>query len=268
MMSLTTKFDKLSREKRTALIPFLTAGYPDRKLFGQLFQGVIEAGADIVEIGLPFSDPLADGRTIQFSSQVALKNGINVGNALELIGKLSSGINLPLVIMTYFNPVREYGLKKFMAEASAKSITGLIVPDMIVEESTQLEQLTKAKQIDLISLLAPTSNSQRTSMIIKRSRGFVYLVSVTGVTGSRSSLPPTLGRWVRKVRKATETPVCVGFGISTPAQAAQVSCFADGVIIGSAIIDQIRNGRSRQQGVKDACRFIRKVRKGIDEVSN
>lgn len=268
MTSLSQTFENLKTTNRVALIPFLTAGYPNQKTFEQLLFAVIEAGADIAEVGIPFSDPLADGPTIQFSSHQALKDGTTLSGTLAGLRKLSPKIHIPLVVMSYFNPIREYRLDHFFRSAYKAGVRGLIVPDMIIEESDKLEQAAqnnKKHRIDLIHLLAPTSGETRTQAIVNRSRGFVYLVSVAGVTGSRKGLPPTLSRWTRSVAKLTDKPLCVGFGISSPKLAAEVARFADGVIIGSAIIDIIRKANSGSQAITRVGRFITKVRKAIDD---
>ena len=265
MTSLSQTFEVLKSSGRVALMPFLTAGYPDQKTFERLLLGVIEAGADIVEVGLPFSDPLADGPTIQYSSHQALENGTTLSGTLTVLERLSPKLHAPLVIMSYFNPIREYGVDRFLRAAYLSKVRGLIVPDMIIEESPGLEKSAKESKIDLIHLLAPTSGDLRARAIVKRSRGFVYLVSVAGVTGSRKDLPSTLGRWTSSVRKLTDKPLCVGFGISSPSLAAQVARFADGVIIGSAIIDIIRQANSSSRAITEVCRFITRIRKAIDD---
>lgn len=265
MTSLRQTFENLSQSGRVALMPFLTAGYPDQRTFEKLLLGVIEAGADIVEVGLPFSDPLADGPTIQYSSHQALSNGTTLSGTLASLERLSWKLHAPLVIMSYFNPIREYGVDRFLRAAYRSNVRGLIVPDMIIEESLQLENAAEENKIDFIHLLAPTSDASRTRTIVNRSQGFVYLVSVTGVTGSRPGLSPKLGRWTRSVRKLTDQPLCVGFGISSPGLARQVAGFADGVIIGSAIIDIIRQANSNSRAITEVGRFITKVRKAIDD---
>lgn len=264
MTTLTNTFARLKQEKRVALIPFLTAGYPNQKTFEQLLLNVIKAGADIVEIGIPFSDPLADGPTIQFSSHAALQNGTTLAGTLERLAILSGRLSSPLVIMSYYNPIKAYGVSKFLRDTKKTGVKGLIVPDMIVEESSSLEQSTAAHRIDLIQLLTPTSGNDRTIKIITHARGFLYLVSVAGVTGSRHKLPSSLGQWVNSVRAYTNLPLCVGFGISTPRLAAEISRYADGVIIGSAMIDLIRGASTNKQAITHVTRFISNVRKTID----
>jgi len=264
MTALKHAFEKCRQQSRAALIPFLTAGYPDNKSFERLVLAVADAGADIIEIGLPFSDPLADGPVIQYSSHQALQRGTTLVGTLETLNKLSSRIDTPLVLMSYYNPIRSFGLERFVRTAVRSGLSGLIIPDMIIEESHQFEHLASEGNLDLIHLLAPTSDARRTAAILGRSCGFVYLVSVTGVTGSRISLPGYLRGWVRSVKTQTDLPVCVGFGISTPELAARVGQFADGVIIGSAIINLIRKTNGRAQAIISCSRFIRKVRKVLE----
>lgn len=265
-ISISKTFEKCRKEKRKALMPYLTAGYPDDKTFIKLLKVIIKAGADMVEIGIPFSDPLADGKTIQSSSQIALHNGANINGILRQLGELEYKYKVPLIIMSYYNPILQYGLSKFLNRSKAVGGRGLIIPDIIPDEGLAIEKNCRASNVDLVYLLAPTSNVQRRQLILKRSRGFVYLVSVAGVTGARKNLPGNLNRWITLVKKESRLPVCVGFGISGLTQAQSVARVADGVIIGSAIIDIIKKSSGSQEAVSNVGRFIRKIRKGIDNV--
>lgn len=265
-LSISETFARCRQEKRKALMPYLTAGYPSEKIFVKLLKEVIKNGADMVEIGVPFSDPLADGKTIQGSSQIALDNGININKIFKLLGELEDKYNVPLIIMGYYNPILQYGISKFLDQSKAVGGRGLIIPDIIPDEGLSIEKSCKKSEIDLVYLLAPTSNSKRRKLILERSSGFVYLVSVAGVTGARKSLPENLNRWIVKVKKESRLPVCVGFGISDLAQAKSISKVADGVIIGSAIIDIIKKSSGSQEAVSNVGRFIKSIRKGIDNV--
>ncbi|HIE17749.1 MAG TPA: tryptophan synthase subunit alpha [Dehalococcoidia bacterium] len=220
----------------TALIAYVTVGYPSIEATLQVVPLLASSGCDIVELGIPFSDPLADGITIQRASFQALQNGVTANICLKVARQLREKVELPLVFMTYFNPVFSYGLQQFCNACGQSGIDGLIVPDLPPEEGSELEVTTRRQGLDLIYLLAPTSTEQRIKLVAERSRGFIYLISVTGVTGARDRLPADLQAFVAKVRRVAAQPICVGFGISTPEQARQVAHIADGVIVGSRII--------------------------------
>jgi len=265
-ISISDTFAKLKQSKRKALMPYLTAGYPNNKTFILLLKEIIKNGADMVEIGIPFSDPLADGKTIQSSSQIALQNGSNINKIFKQLGDLESRYNIPLIIMTYYNPVLQYGIPKFLKKSLVVGGKGLLIPDMIPDEGKTIENRCLDSGVDLIYLLAPTSSKKRRQLILKRSRGFIYLVSVAGVTGARKNLPGNLNRWIVQVKKESRLPVCVGFGISDLSQAKSVAKVADGVIIGSAIIDIIKKSSGSQEAVSNVGRFIGKIRQGMDHV--
>ena len=220
------------------------------------------SGADIVELGIPFSDPLADGATIQRASFRALKNGVTPKICLEVAKQLGQTVDIPLVFMTYFNPVFSYGLEEFCGACTMSGIDGLIIPDLPPEEGSELEAITRSQRLDLIYLLAPTSTEERIRLVAERSRGFIYLVSVTGVTGVRDRLPANLTAFVTRVRKVATQPLCVGFGISTPEQARDVAQIADGVIVGSRIIQLMEAEDDFTSPVSD---FIKGLRHAIDE---
>ncbi len=247
---------------RKALIGYVAVGYPDIDATLKVVSMLAENGCDIVELGIPFSDPLADGVTIQNASFRALQNGVTPEVCLETARKLRRKVNIPLVFMTYFNPVLSYGIDKFCAASVKSGIDGLIIPDLPPEEGGKLEQSTCNCKLDLIYLLSPTSTEERIRLVAERSRGFIYLVSVTGVTGTRGKLPTNLSSFVTRVRKAAKQPLCIGFGISTPSQAKQVARVADGVIVGSRIIQLMEEDRSLGS-LRD---FIKSLRHALDEV--
>jgi tryptophan synthase alpha chain len=230
-------FKKL-RNKRAAFIPFVVAGDPDLKTTEALVLKMAECGADIIELGVPFSDPLADGPTIQMASQRALKNGVNLKEIFRMAERLK-GISTPLVFMTYFNPVFQYGLKSFAEDCHRHGIDGVIIPDLPPEEAGPLIKEAKPFKLDTIFLLTPTSSSERIKLASRHCRGFLYYVSITGVTGARGKLPDELEAAIGQIRKYSQKPVAVGFGISIPEQVKEVSRFADGVIVGSAIVKMI-----------------------------
>jgi len=210
----------------------------------------------MVELGIPFSDPQADGATIQKASFRALQSGVTPKLCLEVARQLSHEVDIPLVFMTYFNPVYSYGLEEFCGACASSGVSGLIVPDLPLEEGSELEAITQRHGLDLIYLLAPTSTDERISLVAERSRGFIYLVSVTGVTGVRDKLPPNLEAFVARVRKVATQPLCVGFGISTLEQASQVAKVADGAIVGSRII-QLMEANESMVAVADFAKELR-----------
>ena len=221
---------------RKALIPYVTIGYPSLDATLEVVPVLAECGADIIELGIPFSDPLADGVTIQKASFEALKNGITLRKCLEAAKQISAKVSIPLVFMTYFNPVFSYGIEDFCRECAQSGVDGLIIPDLPPDEGGPLEVACRENRLGLIYLLAPTSTEERIKLVTQKSSGFIYLVSVAGVTGARVSLSSNLKDFIGRVRRFARLPLCVGFGISTPEQAKEVAQLADGVIVGSKII--------------------------------
>ncbi len=232
--------DVFNRTGHKALIAYLTVGYPSLNATLETAVALAEWGCDILELGIPFSDPLADGATIQEASFQALKQGVTPTICLEVAAKLRQRIDVPLVFMTYYNPVFSFGLEKFCQSSVAAGINGLIVPDLPPEEGADLERAAWQEGLDIIYLLTPTSGEERIHLVAERSRGFIYLVSLTGVTGVRETLPFELENFVSLVRRETALPLCVGFGISTPEQAQRVAHIADGVIVGSRILQLMK----------------------------
>jgi tryptophan synthase alpha chain len=263
---LSQTFKQCKNNGRTALIPYLTSGYPSNDIFVELMQTVSSAGADMIEVGIPFSDPMADGETIQKTSQVALDNGVNIDSTFDSLSKLKS-FATPIILMSYYNPIYRYGIVRFLKAARELGVKGLIIPDMIPEEGAEIEFMTKKQGIDLIFLLAPTSNDDRINLIINRSRGFVYLVSVAGVTGVRRKLPTYIPNWIRRIKALSKLPVCVGFGISNSRQVSAIGRYADGVIVGSALADTIIKAPTRLQKIKCTSEFIKSLRAGLDNVN-
>jgi len=219
------------------------------------------SGCDIVELGIPFSDPLADGVTIQKASFCALENGVTPHICLEVAKELSRKVSIPLVFMTYFNPVFNYGLEEFCGNCANSGVSGLIIPDLPPDEGSELEAVSRRRDIDLVYLLSPTSTEERIRLVADRSRGFIYLVSVTGVTGARNSLPADLQAFVARVKQVAKQPLCVGFGISTPEQARQVADVADGVIVGSRIIQFMEAGDESMVRLRS---FMKELRDALD----
>jgi tryptophan synthase alpha chain len=237
-MNIEEKFNSLKNNNEAALIIYLTAGFPTLKESIENLQIISDSGADIIEIGVPFSDPIADGPTIQMSSQIALQNGINLKNIIHAIKEVD--IETPLVVMSYLNPLRAYGKHTLFSDFKEAGISGIIIPDLPVEESYEWIELSKANKIDLIFLVAPTTSENRIQMITDQSNGFIYCVSVTGITGVRKELTAGLPDFVKRVKSKTRKPVAVGFGISNSDQIQELSRNVDGVIVGSRIIEAIR----------------------------
>jgi tryptophan synthase alpha chain len=246
-----------------ALVAYVTVGYPTVEATIEVVPILARGGCDIVELGIPFSDPLADGATIQQASFRALQNGVTPQLCLDAAGKLRQQVSVPLVFMTYLNPVLYYGFEEFCRACVGSGVDGLIIPDLPPEEGAELETVTRSQGLDLIYLLAPTSTEERIRLVAERSRGFIYVVSVTGVTGARESLPDTLAAFIARVKQLASQPLCVGFGISTAGQARQVGQLADGVIVGSQIIKLLET----DDGFKSVAGFVREMRNALDEVS-
>jgi len=225
-------------KNKPIFMPYFPLGYPDLNTSIDVIEALAKNGADLIEVGLSFSDPLADGPVIQKATQVALEKGITIKKSLAAVAELRKrGVDIPLILMGYYNPMLAYGLEKFVKDAGDAGADGFIVPDLPMEESGEFESV--AGDFPLIRMLAPTSSPQRMEMIARNARGFIYLVSVTGITGERKSLAEGLGDLIEQVREHTSVPVCVGFGIGTPEQAKEVGKMADGVIVGTACVRTI-----------------------------
>ncbi|HUU62701.1 MAG TPA: tryptophan synthase subunit alpha [Dehalococcoidia bacterium] len=248
------------QKKRKALIAYLIVGYPSVATTLEVVPALVEGGCDMIELGIPFSDPLADGATIQRASHRALQQGVTPQLCLEVASELRQRVDIPLIFMSYYNPLLHYGLDAFCADSSGAGIDGLIVPDLPPEEGAGLEAVAAKKRLDLIYLLALTTTEERLRLVTDKSRGFIYVVSLKGVTGARNVLPPDLEGFIGRVRSVTTKPLCVGFGIATPEQARRVASLADGVIIGSRILDIVE---SSDQPATAAGDFIREIRKAL-----
>jgi len=263
MSKITAKFEQLKKEGRSALIPYITAGFPSLPTSQRLIRLLAEEGADIIEIGIPYSDPLADGLTIQRASMAALSQGVNTRQIIEMVRELRKEIETPLVLMTYYNTIYRYGQAEFARDAASAGVDGVIAPDLPPEEAESWQKIAQENSLDPIFLLAPTSSEERIEKVALSSRGFIYCVSLTGVTGARETLPSHLSDFVSRVRAKTEKPLAVGFGVSRPEQAREVARIADGVIIGSAIIDLIEKGKTEEEQIANVREFIREILKAI-----
>ena len=240
---------------RAAFMPYVVLGYPDRQSSMDTVRVLDETGADLFELGLPFSDPLADGPTIQAATQQALENGTTMHDCLAMTGELRrQGIDTPALMMGYVNPMLAYGLEQFVADAAEAGVDGFIVPDLPPEEAEEMATLCDKHQLALIYLLAPTSTPDRIKLIAENATGFIYLVSLTGVTGARNELAPDLAQFVERVRRETDVPLAVGFGIGNGVQAKVVGQIADGVIVGSALVKRAAESTDRVRALAEELR--------------
>ena len=248
---ITGKFVELGKKGEKALITYITAGDPDLYTTKELVLSLLKAGADIIELGVPYSDPLADGPTIQLAAQRALKSGTNLQRIFQTVRELRGQTQIPIALMTYYNPLLKYGLENVAAHAAKAGVDGFIVPDLPLEESDDFKNLLTNLGLSLIQFVAPTSGPERISQIAEAADGFIYCVSLTGVTGVREGIPENLKGFMEIVRNATTKPLAVGFGISTPEQVAAISEFCDAVIVGSALV-KIIGEKGKTPGMVEA----------------
>lgn len=253
-------FARSRAEGRTALIPFVTAGYPTLECSEEWALAMIRGGADLLEIGVPFSDPLADGATVQRTSQVALQHGVTLGDALEMTRRLRAthGVTIPILLMGYVNPMLAYGIERLAADSAAAGVDGYIVPDLPAEESDEVLGPLRRHGLDLVFFLAPTSTPERIASVAQRATGFIYCVSIAGVTGARAELPD-LEQYIGRIRERTSTPIAIGFGVSTPDHVRQIGKVADGAVVASALINYLDTVPDEAQA-SVAERYIRGMR--------
>lgn len=245
---IAATFARLKREEGLALMAYLTVGYPTLDATPSLVAAATSSGADAIELGIPFSDPLADGRTIQATSQLALRGGVTVGRALNAASEARARTNAPLLLMTYLNPILAFGLTRFCDSAHEAGIDGLIVPDLPAPESDDLRHAAEQAQLKTVFFVAPTSTDAAIEAACRAATGFIYCIAVTGVTGARASLDPAVLPLIEKVRARTALPVVVGFGISRPEHLAALRGKADGVIVASALLDAISKSPQDAEG--------------------
>jgi tryptophan synthase alpha chain len=264
MSRIKNTFNRLKKKNETALIPYIMAGDPDLATTKTLVLEMGKAGCDIIELGAPFSDPLADGPTIQKAAIRSLKNHTSIADVLGLIADVRKSSRIPLILMTYYNLIFKYGEERFVNDAAAAGLDGVILPDLPPEEAGTLIPAAKKRGLDTIFLLAPTSTEERIKLVSKVSQGFIYYVSLTGVTGAKLAARNSIKDSLTKIKAATDKPVAVGFGISTPDQAAQVALEgADGVIVGSALVKVIEENLGRPELVPNAVAFIKALKQGV-----
>jgi tryptophan synthase alpha chain len=263
MSRIDSRFTALRERGETALIPFLTAGDPDLAVTEALVRAMAEAGADAVEIGVPFSDPTAEGPTIQRSSERALRGGVSLRNVLQLVKSLRSDLEIPLILMGYANNFLGGDGTPFVEAAAEVGVDGTIIVDLPPEEGESFFAAQEAAGIDAILLAAPTTTAERLAMLAERTRGFLYYVSLTGVTGARDQVAGDVEEGVKRAQAAGPRPVCVGFGISTPEHAAQIGSYADGVVVGSAIVDRIESAAGPDEAVELVSRFVGELKAAL-----
>ncbi len=247
MVSVKEQFDRLQAAGECALIPFITAGDPDLQTTAEALQVLDRNGADLIELGVPYADPLADGPTIQAAATRSLKKGTTLDAVLDLVKEVSPKLSAPIILFTYYNPVLNRGIETFLKDIYAAGARGLVVPDLPLEEMDTLLAAAEKTGIAVILLVAPTSPEERIRAIVEKSQGFVYLVSVTGVTGVRQEIANRVEGLLADLHSATDKPIGVGFGVSEPAQAKQLKLWgADGVIVGSAIVKRLASGTPKE----------------------
>ena len=264
MSRIRNTFIRLKKNNETALIPYIMAGDPDLATTKKLVLEMERAGCDVIELGAPFSDPLADGPTIQKAAIRSLRDHTSITDVLSLVADIRRESKIPLILMTYYNLIFKYGEERFVNEAVSAGLDGMILPDLPPEEAGTLIPLAKKAGLDTIFLLAPTSTDERIRLVCKVSQGFVYYVSLTGVTGARAGVHDSIKESLHKIKTVTDKPVAVGFGISTPDQAAQVALWgADGVIVGSALVKVIEESIGSPELIANAATFVRALKQGV-----
>ena len=260
MTRIEKKFRELRRKNKKAFIVFITCGFPNLATTHRLILELEKCGVDIIELGVPFSDPLADGPIIQAASERSLKRGTTLGDVIKLVKKIRQISQIPLAIMSYYNPILSMGEERFIRQVSRSGLDGLIIPDLPPEEAADLIGYCREFKINTIFFLSPTSSKERIKLIDRASSGFIYYVSLTGVTGIRSKLHKELGNRVRLLKRFTTKPICVGFGVSNRNQVRELSGFADGVIVGSAIVKKIQDNLGKKDLVDRVGRFVRNLK--------
>ena len=260
MSRIAKKFKDLKKSGKKAFIAFITAGFPSLPVTEKLIYEFDRIGVDILELGVPFSDPLADGPVIQEASQEALKKNTHLVDILKLVKKARKKTEMPICLMTYYNPVFCFPDSKFIREAKRCGVDGVIIPDLPPEEGRSFIKAAKSQGLDTICFLSPTSGKKRIKLVSRAAQGFIYYVSLTGVTGARNKLPEDIRKNINLIKRYTRKPVCVGFGVSTPSQAREIKKIADGVIIGSAIIKKIKENSGSPDLIKRVAGFVKSLK--------
>jgi len=263
MTRIETVFNQLKQRNQAGLIPFITAGDPDLDTTAELVRTLADAGADLIELGFPFSDPMADGPTIQAASERALAAGATLDKVLRMVREVRRDCQVPLVLMGYYNPVFRYGIEKFAEDAADAGVDGLLLVDLPPEEATEITTYLKQAGIAMITLLAPTTPPERMRKLASEAEGYLYYVSMTGVTGTQKVRPDDIREAVEELKSMTDIPVGVGFGITTPQDAAAVGRFADGVVVGSALVKIIEEYGSDSELLPKVRQFIESLKGGL-----
>lgn len=263
MSRISGRFSSLRSRREKALIVYLTAGDPSMAVTKKLIPVLGKAGVDILEIGVPFSDPTADGPVIQAASQRSLKNGTTLKSVLKLVQEVRQTSEIPIVLFGYFNPIFAYGAKKFAQAAREAGVDGILVVDLPPEEAWELREHTDTAGIDFISLVAPTTGRQRMRRIATCAAGFLYYISITGTTGTAAPKIADIKREVEIIRKSTRLPIAVGFGISQPQQAKEIACFADGIVVGSAVVRLIDENKDNRDLMKIVSDYVGKIKQAL-----
>jgi len=261
MGRIAKKFHELRAKKEKALIVYLTAGDPSLAVTRELILGLEQAGMDMLEIGVPFSDPTADGPVIQEAAQRSLKSGTTLAGILQLVQEVRQVSQVPIVLFGYFNPIFAYGVKKFARAAQKAGIDGVLVVDLPHEEAQELRVHTDDAGIDFISLIAPTTDHERIRQITAQARGFIYYISITGITGTAAPQVAAIKKDVEKIRKISGLPIAVGFGITRPQQAKEIAEFADGIVVGSAVVRMIDENRNKSNLIKIVAGYVQEIKK-------
>jgi tryptophan synthase alpha chain len=259
-MRIQNKFRELRKKGKAALVTYITAGDPSLELTPDIVLNLEKSGADIIELGIPFSDPMADGPAIQLASERALRSGTTLEGVLDVVGKIRKQSDIPIILFGYYNPFFAYGLREFSKDARDAGADGVLVVDLPPEEADEFKTYTDKSELDMVFLLAPTSTVDRIELVVERGGGFVYLVSVTGVTGERPTMDYSIEALVDEIKKYTKLPVGVGFGVSTQEQTGRIAKFADAVIIGSALVRIIETYGANGEGLlEEISGFVRKL---------
>lgn len=263
MSRIAAGFEALKRDGKKGFIPFITAGDPDLKTTEELLLALAACGATVIELGVPFSDPMADGPVIQRASERALQHGFTLADVFESVARVQQRTSVPIVLFSYFNPLLQHGLERVCKEAQFSGIDGILVTDLTPEESGSFAQLAHGQDLDLILLVAPTSSDERLRMIAERASGFIYAVSRAGVTGTQQTLSADAEKLVQRIRRFTNLPIAVGFGISTADQVSQTARYADAVVVGSAIVAEIERAAGTVNMVARVQEFTRRLLPGV-----
>lgn len=263
MRRIEKRFETLRASNERALVTFVTGGDPDLETTKALVCAMQEAGADLIEIGVPFSDPIAEGPTIQKASERALRGGVTLRKILALVKDIREEVSVPLILMGYANVFLAMGARDFAEAAQAAGVDGVILADLPPEEGAEFYAAMEAAQIDAILLAAPTTQDARLKMLATTTHGFLYYVSLTGVTGTRSTLAAGICERVEFARAQSKIPICVGFGVSTPAQAREIAAYADGVVVGSAIVQLVEQATSRDEAVRNVGHFVADLKSAL-----